>query len=767
MFQKSELKKEESKALLSIKLDPAKLLKKAFAFAFYFLIDVDEPNNNLTSMNLSISGNLHLTILKDPNLTSEELLTHVNKYLSKLDISNKPQFKLLKKENNQVTFSLLADYVLPLTEALTLKKNVDLVELINLGEEGFSKLINMFPSLMKDVFGEPSEERFLKLIDMFQLDSSMNLMPLYLNWFTQHLKLNIQSIGITDSGIFFSDGKQHYTLNQLENQVSMLESQRFFKAWRTPIRPIDPFNNFIYLSKFMIFTQYLLELPAKQRSKIVDYFKTVSCNDRHKFFMLAIKQSERNFRNIMYNYYQYLFDNKQEINQDELIFLGDLFKNDLMWYTVDQMLDNYIQLLKLQPSLVNEKTLLPIKQISQDSKAHWTARNRATKELPNLQAPLEDNKSNSLSLTLVAAEEVLPNTEVIEVAASSNQNKKVLPQDIAIILNEFSLKESEKSRKISSLSKEIQNSLLKISISDGQDQHELIEKLRSVLFNLYEKDYDVGEIWVRDITFRDVIYQLLNFLADAYPVNIDDPISLMPIEDDDKITFLTGQQFSLVNLIRYNKERYCRESELNETDNSKYLINPLTNKPFSSSEVNMILFAATNKNLDLSFLADEMITGTNSGFLGFFTLKQSASLISLFSDTTKPSPKKIQPQNNILPVCKIERDEWNKKDGYFEKYRAYLIENNNCIRRISIDKIKEKDSWDITLTATKKNHPACDSIFNFCAERNGQLEKTLINNGLNRSNPCVQYFPDGDNVGVDRLIYQVPLSKLNLCFPSL
>jgi hypothetical protein len=137
------------------------------------------------------------------------------------------------------------------------------------------------------------------------------------------------------------------------------------------------------------------------------------------------------------------------------------------------------------------------------------------------------------------------------------------------------------------------------------------------------------------------------------------------------------------------------------------------------------------------------------------------SLLNLLDDIDTPEPS----QNNILPVCKIERDEWNKKDGYFEKYRAYLIENNNCIRGISIYKIKEKDSWDITLTATKKNPPACDSIFNFCAERNGQLEKTLINNGLNRSNPCVQYFPDGDNVWGRSLNISGTFEQIKSLFP--
>src|SRR6185437_8786165 len=119
--------------------------------------------------------------------------------------------------------------------------------------------------------------------------------------------------------------------------------------------------------------------------------------------------------------------------------------------------------------------------------------------------------------------------------------------------------------------------------------------------------------FVMDIDFKKLLCNILITLGEQFPINkIDsdtsfplDPITWLPIDESDRFVTLTGQTFSIDNIIKYNKDRLHRDDSLGENDQEKYLLNPLTNQPFSPIDAERLIVTAGKKKKDIGFIIDQ------------------------------------------------------------------------------------------------------------------------------------------------------------------
>lgn len=128
-----------------------------------------------------------------------------------------------------------------------------------------------------------------------------------------------------------------------------------------------------------------------------------------------------------------------------------------------------------------------------------------------------------------------------------------------------------------------------------------VELLRNKLKEITETSKNMG-LKINGIVLADLTYEMLIALAETYPLNDRDPItqrSLTEKDDDDdaeeeivKIAISTGQIFNLNSLIQYHNVREYRGSDLGETDQSKWLLNPINNTPFNVRDLARIQAAA-------------------------------------------------------------------------------------------------------------------------------------------------------------------------------
>lgn len=76
-------------------------------------------------------------------------------------------------------------------------------------------------------------------------------------------------------------------------------------------------------------------------------------------------------------------------------------------------------------------------------------------------------------------------------------------------------------------------------------------------------------------------------LAKRSPINTEDCFTLEPIEEEYKVFSITGHQFDVRELIKWNEQRDVRYS-IGETAQNKKIINPYNNEPFSTQEMAFI-----------------------------------------------------------------------------------------------------------------------------------------------------------------------------------
>lgn len=98
---------------------------------------------------------------------------------------------------------------------------------------------------------------------------------------------------------------------------------------------------------------------------------------------------------------------------------------------------------------------------------------------------------------------------------------------------------------------------------------------------------------------KDVTYDILLYLARKWPLNVEDPISLLDIKENEKIVLSTGHQFNIHTLIDYHNSRLYRGSGLGEQANNKWLLNPITNLPINLLDVRHIQKIAHSLGLEI------------------------------------------------------------------------------------------------------------------------------------------------------------------------
>ena len=158
------------------------------------------------------------------------------------------------------------------------------------------------------------------------------------------------------------------------------------------------------------------------------------------------------------------------------------------------------------------------------------------------------------------------------------------------------LKDFSGDPKIASIIEELQT----IETLPEAEYVQKVELLRNKLKEITETPKYMG-LKINGIVLADITYEMLIALAEIYPLNDRDPITQRSFTERDedeveeeiiKIATSTGQIFNLNSLIQYHNAREYRGSDLGETDQSKWLLNPINNKPFNARDVARIQAAA-------------------------------------------------------------------------------------------------------------------------------------------------------------------------------
>ncbi len=127
---------------------------------------------------------------------------------------------------------------------------------------------------------------------------------------------------------------------------------------------------------------------------------------------------------------------------------------------------------------------------------------------------------------------------------------------------------------------------------DDKKAREQAESLRVNLLKLTEISKYRG-MRKGGVKLTDVIYNMLIVLATTYPLNSQDPILFDNFSDDAiKVVCSTGHVYDLRTLIYYHQSRHSRYTDLGESEDDKWLLNPATNLPFSEYDVERFLAAA-------------------------------------------------------------------------------------------------------------------------------------------------------------------------------
>lgn len=96
----------------------------------------------------------------------------------------------------------------------------------------------------------------------------------------------------------------------------------------------------------------------------------------------------------------------------------------------------------------------------------------------------------------------------------------------------------------------------------------------------------------------------------------------------------------------------------------------------------------------------------------------------------------------FMPKCKLTKDKWNEASYLYDKSRIYDIDNNNCVRSITINKYKNKNKWSIELKALKTNADFNSETLYLSPQLNKQLADALNTNHLPITYPGIEYYPD-------------------------
>lgn len=121
-----------------------------------------------------------------------------------------------------------------------------------------------------------------------------------------------------------------------------------------------------------------------------------------------------------------------------------------------------------------------------------------------------------------------------------------------------------------------------------------VGQLRTKLVNLLSQEDKEKKGKKNELT--DSIHAVLLKLAESYPLNEKDVITLGAIPSKYRVFASTGHQFNIKELLRLHKRRDV------EKDGKKTLTNPISNLPFSELDTLHILNIAKEKQLDFEKL---------------------------------------------------------------------------------------------------------------------------------------------------------------------
>jgi len=126
----------------------------------------------------------------------------------------------------------------------------------------------------------------------------------------------------------------------------------------------------------------------------------------------------------------------------------------------------------------------------------------------------------------------------------------------------------------------------------------ICSRLDSILSNKKNENIKMGKV-----SLSDAVYNALLLLADFWPINPLEPIyQTGPVEPLNRVVTSKRHQFDILHLIKYHEMRGYRGSHLLETDLSKFLLNPITNYPFSERDVAHIVSVAEKRGKKIKYL---------------------------------------------------------------------------------------------------------------------------------------------------------------------
>jgi len=144
-----------------------------------------------------------------------------------------------------------------------------------------------------------------------------------------------------------------------------------------------------------------------------------------------------------------------------------------------------------------------------------------------------------------------------------------------------------------------------------------VEELRNPLLTLLNFPF-TEQLRSNNMSLADAVYLILLEFAERHPKNIEDPISLEPIADENRVCISTGEVFDLKLLIEFHNQRpprhtpFCdRETAAffwDENEESKWLNHPVAGVPFHPKDVEHIR--------DCCILKDVMILNLRCSHVG-------------------------------------------------------------------------------------------------------------------------------------------------------
>lgn len=149
--------------------------------------------------------------------------------------------------------------------------------------------------------------------------------------------------------------------------------------------------------------------------------------------------------------------------------------------------------------------------------------------------------------------------------------------------------------------------------SNAQNEVELLRKK----LQLIVADPGSETKIIDELNLKAVAYNCLIALAETYPLNELDPVTLGTIAAENRIVISVGRQYDLPELISYHKKRPLRNVEGSPESNgkNKLLLDPVTNLPFLKEDADHIKIAALTKNIPLSLSIQEIELLVKKAFL--------------------------------------------------------------------------------------------------------------------------------------------------------